>query len=158
MNRQNLKSFASQIGTSEKTLKRKFGDCIHRIGRVSFIDVDAFDKVFADRSQKGRQKPRKISESKSIKRIQMHIPKAQLKLANIDITVGSLEKSVQETSDGQPRKIAENELRRVKKVQHDQKTLIEKLLARVDELIDGEHKKWAALEKASVVGASPREQ
>ena len=158
MRKENLKSFAFQMGISEKTLKRKFGDCIHRIGRVSFIDVDAFDKVFAERSQKGHQKSRKITESTSIKRIQMHIPKAQVKLANIDITVGNLEKSVQETSDGQSRKIAENELRRVKKVQHDQKTLIEKLLARVTELIDGEHQNWAALEKVSEAGASPREQ
>jgi hypothetical protein len=158
MNRQNLKSFASQNGVSEKTLKRKFGDCIYRNGRQSFIDVDAFDKVFAERSLRGRRTPRKITESTSIRRIQMTIPKAQVKLAKIDITIASLEKGVKETPEGQSRKIAENELRRVKKVQHDQKTLIEKLLARVDELIDGEDQKWAALDKASVVGASPREQ
>jgi hypothetical protein len=158
MQRALLSVFASQMGMKEKTLKRKFGDCIYRSGRQSFIDVDAFDKVFAERSQRGTRTPRKITESNSIRRIQMTIPKAQVKLAKIDITVGSLEKSVQETPDGQSRKIAENELRRVKKAQRDQKSLIEKLLARVDEIIDGEHENWLALEKVSEAGAAPRQQ
>lgn len=158
MQRALLSVFASQMGMKEKTLKRKFGDCIYRIGRQSFIDVDAFDKVFAERSQKGRQKPRKITESTSIKRIQMHIPKAQVKLQHFEIIVTDKENALKAAKDDQNKRVAKIELNRAKKEYRDQESLISKLLSRIEELLDLETKKWLALEKVSEAGAAPRQQ
>ena len=147
MNRQNLKSFATQISVSEKTLKRKFGDCIRRIGRVSFIDVDAYNEVFPQRSQRGRKKPGKITESTSIKRIQLQIPRTRLKISRMHVEHANLETATKAEPEKQRKTILQNNARRVKINIKQEETLLEKLFARIVNLIERETDTLLAFEE-----------
>jgi hypothetical protein len=157
MQRALLSVFATQIGVSEKTLKRKFGDCIYRIGRQSFIDVDTFNKVFVERTQKGRKHARKITESTSIKRIQMHIPKTQLKISRMHVEYANLETATKAEPEKQRKTILQNNARRVKINIKQEETLLEKLFARIDTLIERETQTLLAFEEAGF-GASEKKQ
>ena len=157
MQKENLTSFATQIGVSEKTLKRKFGDCIYRIGRQSFIDVDAFNAVFITRTQKGRKHARKITKSTSIKRIQMHIPKTLLKISRMHVEHANLETATKAEPEKQRKTILQNNARRVKiGIQHEE-TLLDKLLARIDKLIERETDTLLSFENAGT-GDSEKKQ
>ncbi len=147
MNREHLKSFASRMGMKEKTLKRKFGDCIYRNGRQSFIDVDAFDKVFAERSQRGRKKPGKIAESTSIKRIQLQIPRTRLKISRMHVEHANLETATKAEPEKQRKTILQNNARRVKINIKQEETLLEKLFARIVYLIERETDTLLAFEE-----------
>ena len=157
MQRVLLTLFASEMEMSEKTLKRKFGDCIYRIGRQSFIDVDAYNKVFAQRSAKGRQKPGKITESTSIKRIQLQIPKTRLKISKMHVEHANLDTAAKAEPEKQGKTILQNNARRVKINIKQEETLLEKLVARIDYLIERETNTLLALEKAGT-GRSEKKQ
>ena len=157
MQRVLLTLFASEMEMSEKTLKRKFGDCIYRIGRQSFIDVDAYNKVFAQRSAKGRQKPGKITESTSIPRIQLQIPKTQLKISMMHVVHTDLESSAKAEPENQRKTILLNKARRVKINIKKEETLLEKLFARIVYLIKCESQTLLALENAET-GDSEKKQ
>ena len=156
MNRQNLKKFASQVGISEKTLKRNFGDCIYRLGRQSFIDVDTYNQVFAERAQKGRKDQQSITESNSIGRIQMNIPKKQLKIRRMHIEHADLEATAKVEKNEQKKTVLLNNARRIKIGIQNEETLLEKMFARIDELNKYETKSLLALEAGEVGGSEKK--
>ena len=68
-----LRKFANDQTISEKTLKRKYGDLIHREGRQAFIDTERFEEVFPERSRTGKLSTKPVTKSNSIKRITLAI-------------------------------------------------------------------------------------
>ena len=150
MKKENLKVFATQLGISEKTLKRRFRDCIYRLGRQSFIDVDAFDKAFAERSIKSSDQPTKITKINSSKRIQFQIERAKVRIRKKYVEFDNLDSAATEAVDKNAKALLVNKARRVKIGIRQDETLLQKLQTKFDKFIEREAQELLALEKASV--------
>ncbi|KAA3613601.1 MAG: hypothetical protein D8M58_17115 [Calditrichaeota bacterium] len=73
MNHLLLTAFSADVGISIRTLKAKYGDCIHREGRQSFIDREKFEKVFPLRSNKGTKTKATVERSPHIGQVEFHL-------------------------------------------------------------------------------------
>ena len=152
-----ISEFAKEKGYSVKTLKRRYGDLIRREGRKSFIDPTEYDKAFVDRSRKGRKEPRNITESTSIPRIQLQIPKTQLKISMMHVVHTDLESSAKAEPEKQRKTILQNNARRVQIGIKREESQLEKLFARIAYLIKRESQTLLALENAET-GYSEKKQ
>ena len=72
-----LSSFAQDVNISVRTLKAKYGDCIHREGRQSFIDREKFENAFPERSRQGRTSTREVVKSSNLGQVEFHLKRIQ---------------------------------------------------------------------------------
>ncbi len=94
-----LSDFSEEVQISERTLKSKYGDCIYREGRQSFIDPDKFDKAFTERSRKGKKSKGSILKSNHLGQVDFHISALQKQIDKCKRAVARAKKFFEETED-----------------------------------------------------------
>ena len=149
MNRQNLNSFADQEKISPKTLKRNFSDIIYRMGRQSYIDVDAYNVLLPKRGRKvGKQKM-------TPKQYRLRLDQAEIKRERLSHVVVIREKSVKVAKDDLSKKVAMVEYHEAKSKLAKQDSIIASLTAQYNELLDKQLEKFMVPE-LSTAGNSPK--
>ena len=153
MKRVLLSDFKERTRLKDKTLRRKFGDCIYRIGKVYFIDEDQFDEVFAERSTKGRKNTKPIIESTSVRSIQRVIDTTDVQITVLEKDVIHLTDVEKNAKPGRAKKLAQINLSQTVKKLDGKKSFRQKLNERIDDLIDQQHRQ-VVLAKANLNDAS----
>jgi hypothetical protein len=143
-----LSEFVEEKGISAKTLKRRYGDIIHREGKKSFIDSGEFDKAFAERSRKGRKNPRSITTSTSVLRIERVIDSTKVKITRLESDIDHLKDVEKNAKPGRAKKLVQIDVAQAVNELVGKKSFVQKLEERADDLIDQQLRKLG-LAKAS---------
>ncbi len=80
MKQENLIKFAAEVKISIRTLKAKYGDCIYREGRQTFIDRDEFESKFQERSRQGKVSKKVITKLTRISRLDFHLDRLRTQI------------------------------------------------------------------------------
>lgn len=143
-----LSEFAKEKGFGVKTLRRHYGDLIHREGRMSFIDVEKFDKAFAKRSRKGRKNPRPITTSTSVLNIHRVIDSTKVKITRLEKNVVHLKDVEKNAKPGRVKILAQIGVAQAVNELVAKNSFLKKLEERADDLVDQQLRKLG-LAKAS---------